>query len=899
MKFFKSKLSIVIAASTLMALTIGSLKMEVPEFYRHSGSEEHDNMAREEEANESSAAGYLQWRHERLANQVTGQVDYQDVMNADKAIAAMQSAGMNKTNAGMEWIELGPDNVGGRTRSILVDRNNNKVIYAGSVSGGIWKSTTSGSSWSRVNDLMSTLNICSMTQTKDGAIYAGTGEDAFVSVTGSTNVSPGFAGAGIFKSTDGTNFTQLPSTTAAMWANVSDMVADPLVDSKVYAGNTTSLYISTDGGSSWTKASGAGSGTCKDISISSDGSVIAAVIGINVYYSTDHGASFNKATIPWGGSPGRISISVAPSNSSYIYAMASNAGNERLLSVVRSKDKGANWEVIAVGSTPYNDILGSSLQGQGYWNNVTSVDPENENHVYLGGIDIWDWNPGVGLKPLSVWYYATTSPLFVHADNHVIVWDTKTSPATMYIGNDGGIFKSKDKGKSFYHSNKGYDVTQFYGVSAAFDQTKESWVVVGGSQDNGTWLIDGSGNTALSGEDVNGGDGFSAAVSQKIPGFAIYSTYDSDLESARNYYRRDNDPAAKYDQTFYNDRISAYCKDSGQFNTPFRLWETTTADSVSEFVMAARGAAWIAKDIYKDLSKVPVWYRLTNFSGSASCLDISTDGNTVVLGTVGGLVYRIDGLRTASYDSANALVGGLSVSLVHNSGGQAINGVTFSQTNKNKVVICRGNYGNIDYVLLSSNFMSVTPTFSSIQGNLPKIPTYEAQINMEDSSMLIVGTEKGIFVSHNFLSGSPVYTAENTGMANVPVFQVRQYKNPSPWHKFEGPHFFIGTHGRGFFASNTYARVGLTNHGKDVSKLNIYPNPASVETTLSFISKGSSKAQIRIFNLQGQLVKQDEINTTSGRNNYGFYIDGLANGNYIAVVEHDGTRETAKLVVTK
>jgi hypothetical protein len=896
MKFIKNKLTIVISISAMLVLTIGSMNLKAPRFFHRLEAEEHEGNGREEKEYEQST-GYLQWRHDRLANQVTGEINIEDVRNGDKAVAALEAA-KNKTNAGLQWIELGPDNVGGRTRSILIDRNNNKIVYAGSVSGGIWKSTTSGSSWTRVNDLLSSLNICSMTQATGGAIYVGTGEDAFVSVTGTTNVSPGFAGVGIYKSTDGNTFTLLPSTSAAMWDNVSDLAADPVTDNRIYAGNTNGLYITTDGGTVWTRANGSGTGTCKDISVSSDGSVVAAVIGNNVYYSTDHGASFNKANITWGGSPGRISLSVAPSNPSYIYAMAANASTDRLLSVVRSKNKGADWEVIAFGSVPYNDILGSSLQGQGYWNNVTSVDPENEDHVYLGGIDIWDWNPGVGLKPLSIWYYPSTNPLFVHADNHVIVWDTKTSPATMYIGNDGGVFKSVDKGKSFYHSNKGYDVTQFYAVSAAFDQYKNSWVVAGGSQDNGTWLIDGTGNTALSGEDVNGGDGFSAEVSQKVAGYAIYSTYDSDLESARNYYRRDNDPNAKYDQTLYDARMSAYCKDSGQFNTPFRLWETTTADSISELVVAARGAAWIAKDIYKDFSKVPVWYRLTNFVGSASSIDISTDGNTVVMGTLNGAVYRIDGLRNAVYDSANGLAFGLAVNVVH-TGGQSINGVSFSKTNKNKVVVCKGNYGNSDYVFFSSNFMSASPVFTSIEGNLPKIPTYEAQINMEDSTTLIVGTEKGIYMSKNFLGGSPVYTAENAGMANVPVFQVRQYKNPSPWYKFEGPHFFIGTHGRGFFTTNTFARVGLSKQGRDVSKLNVFPNPASSETNLSFISNGNGKASIKVYNLQGKVVMQEEISTTSGRNNFGFYVNDLASGNYITVVDHDGTRETAKLIVTK
>jgi hypothetical protein len=346
--------------------------------------------------------------------------------------------------------------------------------------------------------------------------------------------------------------------------------------------------------------------------------------------------------------------------------------------------------------------------------------------------------------------------------------------------------------------------------------------------------------------------------------------------------------------------MSAYCKDSGQFNTPFRLWETKTNDSISELIMAARGAAWIAKDIYHDMSKVPMWYRLTNFNSSATCMDISEDGNTALIGLINGVVLKIDGIRTtAIYDSANALVGNISVTQVFSSS-RVINGVSFSKTNKDKAVICLGNYGNADYVYLSTNFTSANPVFNPVQGNLPKFPVYDAQINMDDSTMILVGTEKGVNISHNFLSGSPVYTAENAGMANIPVFMIRQYKNPSPWYKFEGPRFFIGTHGRGFFTTTTFARVGVNGkNGKEFGALTIYPNPARSESTISFNAMAPGKAGIDIYDLQGKVVLHEVISTTSGRNNYGFYVDGLANGNYISVVTHDGTRETAKLVVLK
>ncbi len=883
-------IALMLAAVTLSFLTVSVLAPE-------SGDE-----AKREQKEKESANAYAEWRHSVLANQVTGQIDPAWVMQADRDIAALQS--LNKTNAGaMQWIEVGPDNSGGRTRSVVIDRNNSSVIYAGSVGGGIWKSTTGGASWNRVNDSLSSLAICCMTQAKDGAIYVGTGEDAFVSVGGATNYSPGFAGVGVFKSTDGVTFTLLASTDASTknyWANTNDIVADPTNAAKIYAGNTNGLYITTDGGATWTKASPTG-GACLDLDISPDGQTIAAVVGPSIYISKDAGNTFNKViltTSDWGGNPGRISIAIAPSNPNMIYAMAASNTTQRFLSLLQSKDKGTGWSRVALGSTPYADILGSDLQGQGYWNNVTSVDPSDPEHVYLGGIDIWDWTPSTGINPISAWYFSTLSNKYVHADNHAIVWDTKTTPATMYIGNDGGVFKSLDKGKNFFGCNRGYNVTQFFAVAAGFDQNKNAWVVGGGSQDNGSWLVDGLGNTKLSGVKMQGGDGGAAEFSQKINGYALFSTYDTDIESYRNYTNRDNDKSAKYDQAFYNARMSAYCKDSGVFNPQFALWESKGTDSTSMVFVAGKGAIWVAKDVYRDFSAVPNWYRLTNISGTGSCIDVSQDGNTILVGMSNGLVVRVDSILSKGiFDSANAWVSNVKVTNVFSSGGRFIAGVSFSKTDKNKSLITLGNWGNNDYVYYSTNSIANSPSYNSIQGNLPKIPVYDAEINWDDPNMLILATERGIFVSRNFTGGSPTYAKENNGMANVPTFMIRQYKNPSPWYKFEGPRFFIATHGRGFFMSTSYARVGMNKVDENLTAVSVYPNPATTETSISFITKKAGKATVSIYNMQGSLVMKEEINTTSGKNNYGMYVNQLANGNYITVVDHDGTRQSARLVV--
>ncbi len=891
-KRFISRFGLGICAVVVTVISLTVLRTE---------KENNKDKTNNEQENEyNSAEGYINWRNQIIANQVTGTVDPAEVARINNEINA---------NAGMDWTEVGPDNVGGRTRSILIDRTNHNIIFAGSVAGGIWKSVTAGASWTRVDDKMACLNIGCLTQTANGNIYAGTGEGNFGSPTAGTLAgSPGFDGIGVFMSIDGgTTFNLLPKTNAAtagqiIWANTNDIASDPVNANKIYAGNDGGLYISNDGGANWTKAvtNPAAGGKCLDIDVSKDGDVVAASIGSSIYISIDGGSTFNKLTPSntiWGGTPNRVSLAIARSNSSYIYAMAANAANERTLSMVQSKDKGQTWTRIVTGSTPYVDILSNPSQGQGYWNNVTAVDPDDPEHVYFGGVGIWAWTPGAGISQIGDNNASTLSPRYVHSDNHVIVWDTKTTPATMYIGNDGGVFKSYDKGQTYSESNHGYNVTQFYGVAATYvsDDVKNAWVVAGGAQDNGTWEIDGLGNTKLSAVFAKGGDGFNAELSQKLPGYGIFSSQTSDLATYLKFTSRDQDFTDAYDHTFYDNRTLSYCTDSGIFNTPFVLWESTTPDSNSLFLFAARGVAWVAKNIYKDLSKTPVWYRLTNIAGQGTCVDISRDGNTAIIGTNAGVVYKVDSILTKGiFDSVNGTVGNINISVVH-SASQYVTGVSFSKTDKNKVIITKGNYGNSNYVYYSTDFTSASPTFNSIQGNLPAVPVYDGEILWDDPKTLVLATEHGMFVSHDITVASPTYALENNGMANLPVFQIRQYK----FNNWPGSRLYIATHGRGFFVSTTFAHTGVNAMRERRSTLNVFPNPAKITTTFSFNSKRSSKATISIYNLNGQLIKHEEITTTSGRNNYSFFVDTLQNGNYIVIVDHDGTRETQKLVVVK
>src|ERR1017187_141245 len=160
----------------------------------------------ENEDEKAGIAGAMAFRALRIANPATGTVDAAAVYAAYEQ-ANRQSANKFGVGANLKWTEMGPDNIGGRCRAIIIDKDSNNVLYAGGVTGGVFKSYDGGSSWKKVgNNPVANEVVCSMVQGADGAIYYGTGENDFLfggySIKASSNSAPGYFGEGVFKSTD-------------------------------------------------------------------------------------------------------------------------------------------------------------------------------------------------------------------------------------------------------------------------------------------------------------------------------------------------------------------------------------------------------------------------------------------------------------------------------------------------------------------------------------------------------------------------------------------------------------------------------------------------------------------------------------------------------------------------
>jgi hypothetical protein len=417
----------------------------------------------------------------------------------------------------LTWDSHGPDNIGGRTRAILIDNQDFTHIYAGSVSGGLFESTDRANYWRPVEQFTENLAVSSMAQTPDGVLYVATG--TFVELT-SGNESSGANGNGIYKNNSDGSFSQIPGT--ENYSYVNEIVADT-VHNNVWFSTSAGLKLYNPLDNSITNvSSGISTGdamSSRALSISPDGQVIVAAMGASrTYVSNNNGVSFIDVTSsansvsPIPASLGNVCYSVshekADNGNYYIYASASSGG-AYLSGVYMSENNGIDWEVIAPANNQqpgsFSPFSTGSGSGQGYYNNIISAVKGNPKKVFLGGIDTYSWATTGNWTQLSQWFLPQTSSQYVHADNHEMKWDKY---GRLYIGNDGGVQISDDGGETFFPANRGYNVTQFFAIGASAHGD-----LIGGTQDNGTLTNYHDNTTWHEFDEVTGGDGFSSEIS--------------------------------------------------------------------------------------------------------------------------------------------------------------------------------------------------------------------------------------------------------------------------------------------------------------------------------------------------------------------------------------------------
>ncbi len=689
------------------------------------------------------------------------------------------------------WEFLGPSNVGGRVRAILVDPRNDQRLLIGASSGGIWASNDAGRNYQAVADFSGNLAIGAMAYdpSNPNIVYAGTGESW-----------TGLAGIGMFKSTDGGNswaFMQSTTTDTARnpqgadWGGVNRIAVSPVNSNLILVGTSANtlasgaIMRSVDGGATWTRIPLArGSLPTADSSVATPrvddvkfdpnnaNNAIAASQNGHMYYSRDAGATWTRTealvtTLGGRSSTARAEIAWARSVPNLAYISLDNNKGE----LWKSEDAGQTWVLV---SNPKH------LNDQGDYANTIWVSPTNANDIVVGGLDLHQsGDAGLNFTKISTWQAGGPDLPQPHADHHVIVAGASYSEnnRVVYFGHDGGISRAPDirvvsatNDSTWQNRSKGLGITQFYGGAG---KRSAGGKIIGGTQDNGTLILD----VGTNWDRFAGGDGGYVAVDPVddtvLYGEYVYASIHRTIGLATRSYICNGITEALKDVG-----TAKYCgasaTEEANFIAPFIL----DPNNRDRMLVAAK-SLWLSTNIRATTPtwtaiKQPVASTSTRHFINAIAVQEGNSNNIWVGYNATGQVWKTnDGLSaTPNWQQVNA---GLPAG--------TINRVTIDNDNPNRVWVAFSGFGtNRLWHTLDGG-----ASWTSITANLPAVTLYDIKRHPTQPNWLYVAAANGVYTSEN---GGQSWSTTNDGPSSVRVRELFWY-DPST--------LVAATYGRGMW----------------------------------------------------------------------------------------------------
>ena len=693
------------------------------------------------------------------------------------------------------WVERGPTNVGGRTRGLMFDPNDNtgKKVWAGGVAGGLWYNddiSLFSSSWMKVDDFWANMAVSAIAHDASNTqiFYVGTGE-------GYGNIDA-VRGGGVWKSIDGgTNWTQLASTAnSSDFRAVFDIDVNP-VNGDVYAAtNTSGLQRSQDGGLTWSKVLGSNVGTGDNriykTEITETGTVWASVRSNGIYKSfTGDANSFTKLNSTGNGfSPNpqsRTELAVSKSDTNICYVLSLASGTPRIF---RTNNGGSSWITLNLPNDadfgiPSNDFTRS----QSWYDYTIAVNPADTNHIIVGGVDLFESRDGGNSWNQLTHWYGGFGYQYVHADQHNIVFRDDTSNVAIF-SNDGGIAYSPNSKSTptpvIVTRIKDYNTTQFYGCAIHPDAGSNYFLA--GAQDNGTQQFSQPG--VASTVEATGGDGAFCYIDQDNPNWQLTSY-------VRNNHFFSADGGITFGGLNSSDNTGSFIN-PGDYDDALNILFTRGSGSSIKRTFINGNLNPIADVIQPGINGTPTHFKVSPYTQGSS---------TLFVGTSSGRVYKITGANGLSPSSVNLTTSSLpsgSVSCV------AIG------ANENHLLATYSNYG-INSVWYSSDGGS---TWASVEGNLPDMPVRWALFNPNNYKDVIIATELGVWQCLDITATNPIWNAENNGLANVRVDMLQMRESDGT--------VAAATHARGLFSSD------LFYNPNPVAKIAVHREVLCVDETL-------------------------------------------------------------------
>ncbi len=353
----------------------------------------------------------------------------------------------------------------GRVSAIGVDPNNDNHIIVGSPTGGVWRTTNKGSTWTVLTDNENNIDIWSLAISHSNA-------NKYIAGTG----------VGIRYSLDAGVTWQNAQGEPSAKANT--ILIDPTNSNTVYAvfESAGEIYKSTDGAINWTLMYNHNDAMFDlEFKPGQPSTLYASGRGI-VLKSTNFGNSFTVVNGPWT-STGAMMMAVTADDSDYLYVLQEFNGGFGAL--YRSTDGGSSFSIQSDDSCDCNNIMGynqSQKGGQAPRDMDVIVSPSDKDEVHVAGVETWKAiDGGMTWNKATTWLVNGNLP-FIHADIDLLQYIGNT----IYAGTDGGIFYSTNSAQSYTDITQGLGIRQFYRIGVSETDIDR---VSGGSQDNGTGLV--------------------------------------------------------------------------------------------------------------------------------------------------------------------------------------------------------------------------------------------------------------------------------------------------------------------------------------------------------------------------------------------------------------------------
>lgn len=750
--------------------------------------------------------------------------------NISKSVQNQPFQKDNRFNA--NWINQGPNNIGGRVNTIATHPQNSNHMLIGYSVGGVFETKDGGATWTPIFDEQPFTSIgdIELDPSDNNIIWVGTGDP---------NISGyPFIGDGIYKSTDGGKTWQNMGLTETRI--ISRIQVHPFNSNIVYVAtmgtpftrnSDRGVYRTLNGGQTWEQV----------LFISQDAGAIDLILDPNepntlfaagwnrirnnseseitgsaakVFRSKDGGDHWEVLE---GGLPqqdnGRVGIAMAPTNSDKIYVMYVG-DDSQLHSIYQSEDGGDHWTEVPTGAN--SGLQGTELGGFGWYFGNIRVHPFDENQLYLLGVELFHFNNDMWTRVTPQWFFYE-----VHADKHDLVFNRNNH---MILATDGGLYRSFDFGSN-WEDIENISTTQFYRI--AYNPHRPD-LYYGGAQDNGTT----GGNKDFNNDwtRIFGSDGFQPLFHPEKPEVFYVETQNGGIsvtmDNGASYMSAVNGipggDRRNWDMPYVMNPFDA----NELYTGTYRIFRSTD------------GVVPMWEDVSPDLTDgiADRYHTISTIHASAM------QNGLVMVGTSDANIWRSTNHgETWEQVNNNTLPN------------RYVSDIKTSPSDPNRVFVSFSGYKDGDnrpHIYQSDN---QGESWFKIDGDLPKIAINDLYILPETGdSVIFAGTDGGVYAT---LDAGEHWERLGQNMPIIPIYDMT-------WNEVQNQ-LIAGSYARGIFTYplDTLLQEDMptttfdTDMPVTANPVKIYPNPAIDLVQVAFFNHEKGRdAEVVVYDNSGKVM---------------------------------------------